>query len=159
MRKCFEQNSLWNDDSRDRSLLMWSKINTINFQPRKYSHFQVCASFVVIVFFSVHIFHFSKGHCDALSAFIGGTGNSYEVRIGKLSPDKLRHKLWPNTGHNNIAFGTKPLLPVAAGALYVTMCHQRSQHFHSAHAAMSKQLIWIATYQWSRYAAHVWHLE
>ena len=58
MRKCFEQNSLWNDDSRDRSLLMWSKINTINFQPRKYSHFQVCASFVFIVVFSVHIFHF-----------------------------------------------------------------------------------------------------
>ena len=27
------------------------------------------------------------------SAFIGATGNSYEVRIGKLSPDKLRHKL------------------------------------------------------------------
>ena len=44
MRKCFEQNSLWNDDSRDRSLLMWSKINTINFQPRKYSHFQVLLS-------------------------------------------------------------------------------------------------------------------
>ena len=29
------------------------------------------------------------------SAFIGATGNVYEVRIGKLSPDKLRHKLWP----------------------------------------------------------------
>ena len=49
--------------------------------------------FSVFVFFP-HILNLpSEKSSVCESAFIGATGNSYEVRIGKLSPDKLRHKL------------------------------------------------------------------
>ena len=54
-------------------------------------HVCILSIFLCIFCTFLHFVHFMCSVGE--SAFIGATGNSYEVRIGKLSPDKLRHKL------------------------------------------------------------------